>query len=257
MCAYDKSQSSCAWTECGGISHQHYECIAMGEDLGTDGLPDIGPCESVDCCTTDATGECTINLPPGDYIIITSDDEVTRQVLPDPLGVSASDLVCGEVKHKHLQQIIKPNGHKVPGKTTRLTGSELLIIEPEYVVWDQTEQPYPFVFETIGEWNVTVTVEPPEGFVADYGSLMEDVNNELEAVQFTITEVGSDLVPTVTAFEVTHNGQRRVVHSHVGIKLTPAYAQSRGFNVAALRAQGLIKERPSSQGPGHLAPRGR
>ena len=38
------------------------------------------------------------------------------------------------------------------------------------------------------------------------------------------TEVGSDLVPTETTFEVSHNGQSRIVHGHVGIMLTPAYA---------------------------------
>ena len=32
--------------------------------------------------------------------------------------------------------------------------------------------------------------------------------------------------------------------------LTPAYAESRGFNVALLHAQGLIKEHPGNQGHG-------
>jgi hypothetical protein len=203
----------------------------------------------VNCCTTDTTtGQCTIDLPPGDYIVIAAD--ATKTVLPDPLGVSASDLVCGEVKQKHLQQIVKANGNKVAGKTTRLTGSELLIIEPEFIVWDDTEQLYPFVFETIGDWSVTTSVTPPEGFVANYDSLSTQVDNELGAVQFTITEVGSDLVPTGTTFHVQHNGQSHTVHGQVGIMLTPEYAQSRGFNVAVLRARGLIKERPGNQGQG-------
>ena len=76
------------------------------------------------------------------------------------------------------------------------------------------------------------------------------MGNALEAVQFSITEVGSDLVPTETTFEVSHNGQSQIVHGHVGIMLTPAYAQSRGYNVAPLRAQGLIKEHPGNQGQG-------
>ncbi len=139
---YDKSERSCARTECGDISHQHYECIAIGD--GTS-----GPCAPVNCCTTDVNGQCTIDVPPGDYVIIAAD--ATKTVLPDPLGVSASDVVCGEVKQKHLQQIVKADGKKVPGKTTRLTGSELLIIEPEFVVWDATEQLYPFVLDSIGD----------------------------------------------------------------------------------------------------------
>ena len=128
VCAYDKSEGSCSRTTCGGISHQHYECIASGD--GTN-----GPCTPISCCTTDANGECVINAPPGDYIVIS--DDATKTVLPDPLGVSASDLLCGELKQKHLQQIVKAYGKKVPGKSSRRTGSELLVIEPEFIEWDR------------------------------------------------------------------------------------------------------------------------
>ena len=89
-----------------------------------------------------------------------------------------------------------------------------------------------------------VSPSPPEGFVSDYDELSEAVNNDLQAVQFTITELGSDLVPTQTTFHVQHDGNWNTIHSNVGIQLTPEYAQSRGFNVAELRAQGLIRERP-------------
>ena len=62
--------------------------------------------------------------------------------------------------------------------------------------------------------------------------------------------MGSDLVPTGTTFEVTHRGRRELIHSQIGIFLTPEYARDRGFNVASLRAVGLIKERPENQGQG-------
>jgi hypothetical protein len=142
--------------------------------------------------------------------------------------------------------LVDAQGNKKPGKTTRLTGSELLIIEPEYVIWDDTVQLYPFVFETIGDWNVTTSVTPPEGFVADYPQLSANVDNELEAVQFTITEIGSDPSPTQTLFAVTHNGQQRTVASKVDIRVTPQYAASRGFDVKDLRAKGLIVERTTA-----------
>ena len=90
---------------------------------------------------------------------------------------------------------------------------------------------------------------PPEGFVADHNELSEEVYDEIEAVQFTITEVGSDLVPTGTTFDIAHNGQNQQIQSCIGILLTPAYANSRGFDVAALRSQGLIKDSPG-QGRG-------
>ncbi len=247
ICAYDKSDGSCARTECGGISHRHYWCIAVGEDTDDDDLIDIGPCQPVNCCTTDANGECTINLPPGDYIVISAD--ATRQVLPDPLGVSASDLECGEVMRKHLQQIVTSQGRKLAGKTTGPTGSGLLITGPEFVVWDDTKQLYPFIFEAIGTWGVTAGVAPPDGFVSDADSLSAVVSNGIEAVQFTITEVGGEPVPTETTFDLFHMGGRRLVESSVDIKLTAGYAASRGFDVDGLRTRGLIYEDLRLGGP--------
>jgi hypothetical protein len=220
VCGYDKSEGSCARTTCGGISHQHYECIASGDDTN-------GPCTPVNCCTTDANGECTLNLPPGAYIVISAD--ATKTTLPDPLGVSASDLLCGELKQKHLQQIVKADGKKVPGKTLRRTGSELLVIEPEFIEWTGLQEFYPFVFESVGDWEVTTSVSPPKGFVTDYDSLSEQVVNEAEAVQFTITDFGSDWVPTEGKHTVSHRGRRQVILSRVGVRLASDLAQQKGL----------------------------
>lgn len=227
VCAYDKTQSSCAQALCGGISHQQYQCI-------------IDNCAPDGCDTTDSTGEALINVPPGNYIVVSGD--ATKTTLPDPLGVSVGQVHCGQVHTKYLQQIVRADGSKKPGKYTVLTGSLLLIIEPEYIVWDNTVQLYPFVFETIGDWTVTASVTPPEGFVADHEALTADVDDELESVQFVITEVGSDLVPTETKFDIVHKGERKTVRSKVGILLTPDYAKSRGFDVDKLRTKGLIVE---------------
>lgn len=218
VCAYDKSAGSCTRATCGGISHQHYQCIVDTCDPVNAGFNEA-------CCTTDAHGECTINAPPGDYIVISAD--ATKTVLPDPLGVSASDLVCGELKQKHLQQIIKSDGKKVPGKTSRRTGSELLIIEPEFVEWSGTTELYPFVFEAVGDWSVTTSVAPPEGFAADYDSLSADVFDALESVQFVITDIGSEWVPTEVTQVIEHNGHRETRFSQIGVRLTPALAQAK------------------------------
>ena len=220
VCAYDKSEGSCSRDTCGGISHQHYQCIV--DSCGTDDG------EQIFCCTTDDNGECAINAPPGDYIAIS--DDATKTTLPDPLGVSASDLVCQEVMQKHLQQIVKADGKKVPGKTSRRTGSELLVIEPEFIEWTGSQELYPFVFETVGDWEVTTAVTPPEGFVSDYDVLAELVVNEVEAVQFTITDIGSDWVPTEARHTVSHNGRRQVILSRVGVKLASDLAQQKGLD---------------------------
>jgi hypothetical protein len=235
-CAYDKTTSSCAQALCGGISHQQYQCI-------------IDNCAPDGCDVTDSTGEALINVPPGNYIVVSGD--ATKTTLPDPLGVSVGEVHCGQVHTKYLQQIVRADGSKKPAKYTVLTGSLLLIIEPEYIVWDNTVQLYPFVFETIGDWTVTASVTPPEGFVADHEALTAEVDDELESVQFVITEVGSDLVPTETNFDVIHKGEHKTVRSKVGILLTPDYAKSRGFDVDTLKSKGLIVEPHGRQDAGH------
>ena len=83
-----------------------------------------------------------------------------------------------------------------------------------------------------------------------YEGLSAQIYDGIESVQFTITEVGSDLVPTETTFDVTHKGRRQRIKSKVDIFLTSEYAQARGFSVAALHSQGLIKERPGNEGQG-------
>ncbi len=244
VCIYDKTNAGCAMTTCGGISHHQYQCI-------------LDTCTPVNCELTGSDGIALIDVAPGNYVVISGD--ATKTVLPDPLGVSVGEVHCGQIHKKYLQQIVRVDGSRVPGKTTRLTGSELLIIEPEYVVWDNTVQLYPFVFETIGDWSVVATVAPPEGFVADYQALSAEVDNELKSVQFTITELGSDLVPTQTEFRVVHNNRTRTVRSKVDILVTPEYARARGFNVDSLKMQGLIAE-PAREHPndkGFSRPSGR
>ncbi len=232
VCAYDDSLASCVDTQCGGLNSNSKTCIAT-------------MCAAAGCCTTDATGSCSVQVLAGDYVIVAFDP--TAIVLPDPLGKNLDTLACESFARKRLKQIVRSDGKKLPAKTTRLTGSDLLIMEPEYILWDGTEQAYPFVFEAVGDWGVTTSVAPPEGFISDFNNLAEFVfTGTEEAVQFTITEVGSDLVPTDTTFEVTHKGRREIIHSKVDIFLTAEYARSRGFDPAVLRANGLIKELPGT-----------
>jgi len=240
VCGYDKSEGSCSREACGGISHQHYECIALGEDTDGDGSPDIGPCEPTNCCTTDENGECTINLPPGDYIVISAD--ATKTVLPDPLGVSASDLLCGELEQKHLQQIVRDNGRSSSGATTYVQGQSLLIIRPDFVVWDQDLQPYPFLFEGDDEWDVSVSMAPPAGFRADQDMLDARLVDGDGAVQFTIRDEGGPVGPTTVTIEASKGGRVETVESRIDVYLTEAYARSQGRDVDTLEGEDLIKD---------------
>jgi len=234
---YDASDGGCARAqdaEGDGISHQEYPAI-------------VANCVPKFTATTDENGTATFLVPPGDYVIIGGDGTDKH------LGVSAGDCLANTQVRKFLREIVRADAKKVPGKTEkhrRSDGSELRVVEPEYIVWDDSVQLYPFIFETEDEFGVVATVTPPEGFVADYDSLSTVVQNETEALQFTITEVGSDLVPTVATFEIVHNGRVERFRSHVGIRLTAEYARRRGFDVRALRARGLIIDRDRSTGRG-------
>ncbi len=230
ICAYDKSNGSCArqhTNQWWGIFWHDFEDIAEN-------------CGPAACATTNSSGIAMLNLPPGDYLIITPVDYDSDSDVDIYLGDVVCDLDCGELKKKHVSLLVTAFNRHYPAKCTRLTGSELLIFEPEYVLWDETEQLYPFVFETEGDWGVTATVTPPEGFEADYEELSANVASEIESVQFTITEVGSDLVPTLTKFNINHKGRNIVVDSKVDIRLTEDYARSRGFDAAELRTRNLI-----------------
>ncbi len=240
VCAFSKVQGSC--TADVGVSWQNYKEI-------------FTQCTPVACALTDASGAARIVLPAGNYVAVGKYDPDGLPPNDDGdelyIGVSVGDAGCAPdnnpetvVKHKYLQVIQDGNGKQVPARYTQRTGSDLLIIEPEYIVWDQTQQLYPFIFQSVGDWDVTVSVSPPQGFEADQPSLSAQVTSEVEAVQFTITETGSDLLPTQTLFQVVHNGVPEQIPSEVGLLLTPIYAQEQGHDVETLRAQGLIADVP-------------
>ncbi len=243
--AYDISPGSC------GAEQQWCGWFFCWTDL-----PDvIANCEPVNTGVTNAHGWATIDVPAGEYLVATHFDSDGDGEADFYLGHRLCHGVdCGDTAMTYLRMIETARGRKLPAKWTRLTGSELVIVEPEVMVWDEEEQLYPFGLEAIGDWGVTATVTPPEGFVSDADSLSTEVQDDLAALQFTITEIGSDLVPTQTRFDVWHNGQRRTVQSNVDIRLTPDYARSRGFNASELRRRGLIVDGPDKLWPSNAGP---
>jgi hypothetical protein len=149
-------------------------------------------------------------------------------IVGSPIGADDPDWETPQPIEKHLMVMKKSNGKVNPGKTTKKKGSLLLITEPEYVEWDTEQELYPFVFETIDEWGVTTSVSPPEGFVADSDTLSAEVINEMEAVQFTITDVGSKWEETKVKYKIKHKGKSENVTSEIGIMLSDKLAKKLG-----------------------------
>jgi hypothetical protein len=174
---------------------------------------------------TDSQGLAAFNsVTKGDYIVMTSS---YGTYVGSPIGSNDSDWGTEPIQ-KHLMIMQKADGKKAPGKTSKLTGSLLLITEPEYVEWDSSQELYPFVFEAVEDWGVTTSVNPPDGFVADYNSLSADVNNEIEAVQFTISEVGSKWEETKIKYKIKHKGKSETIEDEIGIMLSDKLAKKLG-----------------------------
>lgn len=167
---------------------------------------------------TDISGDLMMTMPPGEYAILGYHDP-DPAVNNDELYISATAVVVADAtKHVDAQAIINPAGKFVPARATRRKGSELLIIEPEYIEWTGTEEFYPFVFRTVGDWNVSTAITPPEGFVADADALETDVNSGLGAVQFTVTDIGSEWVDTKVKHKVKHRKKTEIIKSKIGVK---------------------------------------
>jgi len=185
-------------------------------------------CPAVESGVTDGTGQVALSLPPGNYIAIGYYQ--SQNIYP---GVSVGSISTGSVQNKYLQVIqtaptpAAPSGKLLPAKYTKLTGSELLVIEPEYVEWSGTVEYYPFVFQSIGDWGVATSITPPNGFVADSPQLSTVVNSDIEALQFTVTNVGSDWVSTKVKHKIKHNGKETTLDSKIGIKLSKELAMKK------------------------------
>ena len=224
--AYEKTASPCFDTF--GVSWQNYSSIWESNICAVPPAPFVGLRQ------TDSSGTVTLSVPPGNYLVIGKCGLDCHGDLNNPgalyIGVSAGAVASGGTVQKFLQVISKANGRTVPATTIQKTGSELLIIEPEYVEWNSTKELYPFIFETIGSWSVTTSVTPPEGFVADQKSLSTEVNTTRKAVQFTLTDVGSKWVSTKVEFKIKHKGKSETVLSEVGVKLSASLAKAKGLS---------------------------
>jgi hypothetical protein len=188
-------------------------------------------CPAEESGVTDSTGRVDLSLPPGNYIAIGYYQ--SQNIFP---GVSVGSISTGSVQKKYLQVIqtvptpTAPSGKLLPAKYTKLTGSELLVIEPEYVEWSGTVEYYPFVFQSIGDWGVATSITPPNGFVADTPQLSTVVNSDIEALQFTVTNVGSDWVSTKVKHTIKHNKKVITLDSKIGIKLSKELAKKKGIS---------------------------
>jgi hypothetical protein len=173
-----------------------------------------------------------------EYLILVSYNKPFFPKMASIVSEGDRNWLTEEPIEKRLMVMDRAVGRKVSTKTTKLEGSELLIIEPEYVEWGSNAETYPFVFESLGSWNVETFLVPPPGFVADHPSLSESVSSELKALQFTVTEVGGTWRPTKIKYRVKRRKKVQEIYSEIGVKLTRKLAEEKGVGIYGEDDQG-------------------
>jgi hypothetical protein len=190
---------------------------------------------------TDSSGEAEIAVPPGEYLVVAEYNPDSAPQSGDEMyvGEIVGEVEPGERKETYLRVIETAKAKRLPCKSTsryaKKKVSELLIVEPEYVVWDGKEALYPFVFESEGDWSVTTTVNPPKGFVVDHGSLSVEVNKELDAMQFIMKDVGGYWKPTMVTYTLKHKEKEERIKSKIDVKLSKKLAKEKGLNIYGKR----------------------
>src|SRR4029077_2657219 len=127
----------------------------------------------------------------------------------DPLysEYTLPNITAGQSKNVALHPLATFHGKILPAKQTEYFGSYLDLVEPETVDWTDDQEQYPFVLITQGAWDVTTSGTPPDGFVADQPSLSASAADTTTAIQFTLTDVGSDWTETPGNHSILHPRQ--------------------------------------------------
>jgi hypothetical protein len=175
---------------------------------------------------TDSSGIARFaNMEKGDYLIL-AQYPMSSEFSYVAVSVSETDKdwVQGGVLLEEMRVVQKSSGSKVPGKTTRLSGSDFLITEPEFIEWNSNAEAFPFVFEAVGKWQVTTSITPPSGKV-DNKSLATDVTDGMKAVQF-VANAGTKWVETIAQMTVSHGKTSYKITDRIGVKLSKDMAKA-------------------------------
>jgi hypothetical protein len=166
-------------------------------------------------CTTDATGTCIAGENSTGYYLVISkftDDDTNKTIyigrtkdpgdFKDTNGDRIKDLAYRDFYVTKTIAKNKPISYSACGKIT-VTGSLLEIIKPDYTIWENTQELYPFIFKSDSNWTVDLCLNMPAGYqiaeiMDEEGNFMPLTNctqafveNETKTLLFTILETGS------------------------------------------------------------------
>lgn len=202
-------------------------------------LLESGAVQPVATCTTDSNGACSFDVAADDYYVISGYVLGCQPDVHSGKQVSANDMKKGtNVNLNLMRAATKDCTVKMcyPAEATVLSGSNLEIVQPEYVVWDSATAVYPFALSSDSDWTVDITPYLPSGYVASPSAVVETVANEIKGVAFDVTEVGSKMGDTTVVIGATHNGKKQTLRLTIGGKDSPAWEAKKASKKAPFAA---------------------
>jgi parallel beta-helix repeat protein len=110
------------------------------------------------------------------------------------------------------------------GDKVTVTGSILEVIHPQYVIWENEQTLYPFIFTSDSDWEVDVCLHVPEGYMVVDGTCTQTfVSDETRDILFTVAEIGSPEPDFEAEFTTKHNGKVKTVKVSIQGKRTEKY----------------------------------
>jgi parallel beta-helix repeat protein len=159
-------------------------------------------------CYTDAYGYCAAGEEYiGDLLVIVKHFDVeSGKTVYTGSPKDPGDFSNGvAVKEFQMIKVIKKDGtvEFKAGKKTVVSGSVLEIISPDSVIWDGTQELYPFIFTSDSDWSVDICLEVPSGYAItgiydEDGNLVDTtecmqtfVSGETKVAAFQLVETAS------------------------------------------------------------------
>src|SRR6185295_41826 len=143
--------------------------------------------------------------PDSDYVVIGKSPATGAYFETIYSEKTIATVKAGEVKPVQLYELRITATKRVPANNNiEEFGTYLNIVEPEYLEFTSDQEQYPIVLVAEGAWDVASSVATPDGFVPDSTSLSSSVTDSISAVQFMITDVGSEWTQTNVTHVINH-----------------------------------------------------
>jgi len=151
-------------------------------------------CPVLSSCITDAKGQCIVQLITGQYLAVAKSGAVYLSTVFSNNNIDVYDssltVLSNNAELFLIEYSDSGSTSQIPGKKIKLKGSELDIIEPDYLNWQDSIQACPFVLSTNDTWLVNISLKVPDDVLAIGGSSQSElVVKETTAMLFRLSEM--------------------------------------------------------------------